>query len=76
MTGCGQIRPSRRLADPHHDVDWTELITQLTEYFSNGTLHQRTCNRARGSMPADYYSQTGLFARGFGSTQNDKKFTL
>ena len=76
MTGRGQIRPSRRPADPHNDVDRTELITQLTEYFSNGTLHQRTCNRARGSMPADYDSQTGLFARRVASAQNDKKFTL
>lgn len=76
MTGRGQIRPSRRLADPHNDVDWTELITQLTEYFSNGSLHQRTCNRARGSLPADNYSQTGLLARRVVSAQNDKIFTL
>lgn len=76
MTGRGQIRPSCGLADSHDDIDWTKLITQLTEYFSNGALHQRTCNRARSSMPADYYSQAGLFSRRALSAQNDKKFSL
>jgi hypothetical protein len=76
MTGRGQIRPSCGLADSHDDIDWTKLITQLTEYFSNGALHQRTCNRAWSRMPADYYSQARLFAQRAISAQNDKKFAL
>jgi hypothetical protein len=76
MTGRWQIRPSCRLADPHDDIDWAKLIAQLTEYFSNGALHQGTCNRARSSMSADYYPQTGLFARLLVSAQNDKKSAL
>lgn len=63
MTGCGQIRLSCRLADSHYDIDWTQLITQLAEYFSNEALHQRTGNRTWGRVPADYYSQATLFAR-------------
>ena len=76
MTGRRQIRPSCWLADSHDDIDWTKLITQLAEYFSNGALHQGTCNRAWRRMPADYYSQSGLFARRAISAQNDKKFPL
>ena len=51
-------------------------MTQLTEYFANGALHQGTCNGARSGMPADYYSQTGLFTRLLVPAQNDKEFTL
>jgi hypothetical protein len=76
MTSRGQIRSARRLADPHNDIYWTKLNTQLTEYFTNGALHQRTANRARSSMPADYYSQAGLIAGRACSAQNDKKSAL
>jgi len=75
-TGRGNIRPSCGLADSHDDIDWTKLITQLTEYFANGALHQRTCNRTWSALPADYDSQAGLFARRAGSAQNDKKLPL
>ena len=76
MTGRGEIRPSCRLADSHDDIDWTKLITQPTEYFSNGALHQRTCNRARSGVPADHYSQAGLFSGQVIPAQNDKKIPL
>jgi hypothetical protein len=76
MTGRGQVRPSCGLTDSHDDIDWTKLITQLTKYFSNGALHQRTSNRARSRMPADGDSQAGLSARRAISAQNDKKFAL
>ena len=76
MTDRRQIWPCRGLADSDNDVDWTKLITQLTEYFSNNTLHQGTCNRARRRMPPDDYSQAGLIARWALSAQNDEKFAL
>ena len=76
MTGRGQIRPSGRLAYSHYNIDWTELITQLTEYFPNSALHQRTGDRARGGVPADHYSQPRLLAGQAIPAQNDKKFTL
>jgi len=76
MAGRGQIRPSRRLADSHDDIDWTELITQLTEYFSNDALHQGTCNRAWRRMPADNDSQARPLARVAISAQDDEKFAL
>jgi len=76
MTGRGQVRPSCGLANSDDDIDWTELIAQLTEYFSNGTLHQGTCNRARCRMPADDDSQAGLSARRAVPAQNDKKLPL
>jgi hypothetical protein len=70
------LRPSCRLADSDDDIDWTKLVTQPTENFSNGALHQRTCNRARCGVPADHYPQTGLFTRSAVPAQNDKKITL
>jgi len=76
MTGRGQVRPSCGLANSDDDIDWTELIAQLTEYFSNGTLHQGTCNRARRRMPADDDSETGLSTRRAVSAQDDKKLSL
>jgi len=76
MSGRGQFRPSCGLADSHNDVDWTQLITQLAEYFSNGALHQGTCNRAWRRMPADNDSQAGLLARRAISAQDDEKFAL
>ena len=42
MTDRGQIRPACRLTDSDDDIDWPKLITQQTEYFSNGTLQQGT----------------------------------
>ena len=76
MTDRGQIRPPCRLADSHDNVDWAKLITQLTENFSNRTLHQGPGNRAGRGMPAHHYSQTGLFLRLLVSDQNDKKPVL
>ena len=76
MTGGGQIRPSGRLAYSHHNIDWTKLITQPTEYFSNGALHQRTGNRARRGVPADHYSQARPFAGQVIPAQNNKKLSL
>ena len=76
MTGRGQIRLPCRLADSHDDVDRAKLITQLTENFSNRTLHQGPGNRARRGMPANHYSQTGLFPRLLVSDQNGKETAL
>ena len=63
MTGRGQIGPSCGLADPHDDIDWSELMTHLAEYFSNGALHQGTGDRARYCVPAYYDSEPGLCTR-------------
>ena len=76
MPGRKQIRLPCRLADPHDDIYWAKLITHLTEYFSNCTLHQRTGDRARRCMPANHYSQTGLVTRLLVSDQNDKELSL
>ena len=76
MPGRGKIRPFCRLADSHDNIDWAKLITQLTEYFSNCAFHQGTSNRARRCVPANHYSQPGLFTRLLLSDQNDKKYAL
>ena len=76
MPGRWQIRLPCRQADSHDDIDRSKLITQLTEYFSNCTLHQGTSDRARRCMPANHNSQTGLVTRLIISDQNDKKLSL
>jgi hypothetical protein len=76
MTGCRHIRSACRLANPHNNIDWTKLIPQQAEYLSHRAFHQGTRNRARGCMPADYYSQAGLFTRRASSAQNEKEFAL
>jgi hypothetical protein len=60
VTGGRQVRSYRCLANLDHDINWTKLIAQLAEYFSNGTLHQGTGNRARRGMPADHDSEAGF----------------
>jgi len=76
MTQRRQFQPAGRPANFHDDIDRTKLITQPAEDFSNSTLHQRTCNRARCGVFADHYPQTGPLASSAIPAQNDKKITL